>query len=332
MKKCIILLLAVCLIGCTGCGNSTENSTEITQTETEPSEDTVAENEELSSQDYLWKSHSDFLDCFVKYGYDYGVEGIFDSQRENMEYEYTFNDVRELISINDKEIIDCVFIANEESVVSNEDAQEKIVKPAIPLYCALNHTEDKNDIDRFIKGFTVVEKNTYKQIIEDIVYEYVWGAQSSYFMVATISNEDIVDETARYIREVSTSDTNNGMDLLSEEDKSRIQFALDYTRFPTSSQSSFVSMQDAIDETFRDYSISATLTDSNVSMGYYQYKVTVTGDYYRDTSLKRNGETTEGSINYLIMYMTDDLSSCSPEVDDMFGDVYCSMTRIIFGN
>lgn len=331
MKKCFFFILALSLIGCVGCGSSTDNSTEMLLTEPESSNVIIVENDELSQKKHLWESHSTFLDCFVKYGYDYGVQGIFNSERENMEYEYTFNNVKEFISINDKESIDCIFIANEESVLSNEDALEYIVKPAIPIYCALNQTEDQDNIDRFINGFDAVEKNTYKQIIEDIVYEYVWGNQNSYFMIATISYEDIVDETARHVREVSAADVDNGMSLLSEEDKSRIQFALDYTRFPTSPQSSYISMQDAIDETFGDYSMSATLADSNASLGYYQYEITVTGNYYRDTSSKRSGESIEGSINYLIMYMTDNLSSCTPEVEDIAGDVYQSMTRIIFG-
>lgn len=79
----------------------------------------------------------------------------------------------------------------------------------------------------------------------------------------------------------------------------------------------------------KEYDISVSSFSSDLSFGYYEYEVTVSGRYYKSVEDKDKRITDTGSIHFIVLYSNNELSQCTVTVDDLNSDVYDSMADIM---
>lgn len=122
--------------------------------------------------------------------------------------------------------------------------------------------------------------------------------------------------------------TNEFISNANLEDETRVKTALYVTSFQSSS--SYYPMYDLLNDTFKNFTLDIELTDSNSTLGYYEYNVTVSGDYYANTADKNSGITSSGDMEFVIVYIDNELNTCTVAVKDIWGDVYQAMANILF--
>ena len=361
--------LSLAVVSLTACGSSKDSSntdsfaSEPRITETSKTMEATTENKIITrNPDYSF-TYNDFgnNENFFVRTYNQKLQSVFEEPSKTIDFEkkegnrsyytywvntYNFNvknafKVRLTITLDDDEkTIKRIETSIEESI-SNSDIfktvsqKESSEKDDIKEICALllpiavfEDIKTQRKLMSHWKNFVDsidYNSNNDNEVIKELKTDYYslvsYTKNKGYSAFYPYNETNIV-----YPQKENASEGNIS---ISADDKKRVNKALALTTFPNSSNNE--SMQTAINSTFKDYSLNIKLNKSDSTIGYYEYTVTATGDYYSSIQEKKSGKTSHGSISFIIMYVNDELSTCSVSVDDIWGDVYSGMAKILLG-